>query len=129
MNKSQWYVLGIGLFILGSILRFVSPICLMSDADLLSACFIWRYSLTIPGLLFITLGIIFVIFGFLEPKRKHEIIKERESKILEEIARYMHKKGGIDKMSESKKDLKENTKFLEYLMKKYPEGKSLFIEK
>ena len=69
MNRIQWFVLGIGLLIFGNFLAGFPGIC-TGDGDLLVACFVRRYALVVPGLISGALGVIFVILGFLEYKKK-----------------------------------------------------------
>jgi len=70
MERSQWFVLGIGLFIFGTILINFANFCFGLSGDLLTACYVQRYAFTIPSLIMAGLGIIFFIIGLLEPKKK-----------------------------------------------------------
>jgi len=65
MNQIQWTILSIGLIAIGSFLLWMSPSCLsFIGSDLLSACYVRRYSFGIPGMILIPLGIIFSIVSF-----------------------------------------------------------------
>lgn len=68
MNKKQWLILGIGLFIFGIFLRSLAPFCASYSGDILTSCLIQRYSLSIPGLFSIALGILFTIIANFEKK-------------------------------------------------------------
>ena len=71
MNRHQWFVSSIGLIIFGSfLLRMASPACFSLEGDLLVSCFIRRYAYAIPGLISLGLGILFVLLGWLEFKKK-----------------------------------------------------------
>jgi hypothetical protein len=74
MNKAQWNVLGIALLILGPILLLgasaisCSPVSM--EADLLTACYVRRYSFSVPGLISIALGIAFLVCAAFEARKK-----------------------------------------------------------
>lgn len=99
MNKNQWFVLGIGLILMGFYFGFLSGIndCdelqsiyldmvdealtpnlngeyiqnLMSSGDAwVISCLDKNLNLTSISTISFTLGVIFIIFGFLEPKKK-----------------------------------------------------------
>ena len=97
LNRYQWLVLGVGLLILGSYLLYHTADCsprliefgkiavetksgeivldeqdaqlLQIDALLLIACNIRRYMVSVPALFAVTFGWIFLILGWLEPKK------------------------------------------------------------
>jgi len=66
MNRSQWFVLGFGLIILGYILMKFAMSCVGLDDAALIACYIQRYSYGVPALISIALGVLFFIMGSLE---------------------------------------------------------------
>ena len=82
MNRKQWLVLGIGLILYGFILHnsLISAVadCLANievkapdpnaTAEIISCSEMYTYLGAIDTLAF-TLGVIFVILGFLEPKK------------------------------------------------------------
>ncbi|MCX6742068.1 MAG: hypothetical protein NTX24_02745 [Candidatus Pacearchaeota archaeon] len=77
MNKTQWIVLGIGLLILFGYLSFMAPQGISSDhvqignIDLMLMMMYQReYAYTILASISGALGILFIICGFLEPKKK-----------------------------------------------------------
>jgi len=70
MNKTQWFVLNIGLIILGSYLLSMSASFCSGNDYLLVACYVRRYAYAIPGLICIGLGILFFFLALLEPKKK-----------------------------------------------------------
>ena len=122
MNKNQWYVWGIGLILLGSYLfKMASPYCnalILNDAQM-TACFVRRYAFSIPAIISMSFGWIFLISAWLEPKKKEEIIEEESNKAIKEIVKFMKKKGGIDEFLK-KKYKKETDTFMGYLREKYP---------
>jgi hypothetical protein len=63
MNKKQWSVLSIGLFMLGVFLLWIAPTCFLLEEGYLVSCTIRRYSLAIPGIIFMGLGIILSIIN------------------------------------------------------------------
>jgi len=72
MNKNQWFVLGIGLIILGSFLfMMATPSCIpfASSEELLTACYVRRYSYGIPAIISFFLGCLFNILGWISPKK------------------------------------------------------------
>jgi len=69
MNKAQWTVLGIGLFIVGIFLFYMRGSICLGGGDVLTACIIRRYSYVIPGLILSGLGIIFTIVGAYSSKK------------------------------------------------------------
>jgi len=69
MNKNQWLVLGIGLWISGWIIFTLRGGICIGNGDLLIACTVRRYAFVIPGLIMIFLGTIFVVLSWLEFKR------------------------------------------------------------
>lgn len=73
MNRTQWFVLGGGLFLLGIFLMSVggwgSCGAIMSDASFI-ACMIRKYAYAIPALISWALGFIFLVLGSLEKKKK-----------------------------------------------------------
>lgn len=71
MNRNQWFVLGIGLFIFGIFLESFAMFCVGLSGELLTACYIQRYAFGIPALISGALGVLFFIIGWLEPKKKH----------------------------------------------------------
>jgi len=74
MNKKQWFVIGFGLFLLSIYLfSFVnSSYCstLELNDEQITSCYIKRYSYGIPANISLTLSLMFIICGFLEPKKK-----------------------------------------------------------
>ena len=69
MNKNQWIILGIGLSLLGIFLLWMrGPICLSEMGDLLTACYIRRYSFSISGIILFAFGIIFTFVGLASKK-------------------------------------------------------------
>lgn len=119
MNRKQWYVLGIGLFLFGWFLEKFAMFCGGVSGDLLTACYVQRYSFTIPGLISAALGVLFVIMGFLEPKKKEDIAKKEEDEAIREMVKYIQDSGGIDKFSnKANKNLTKG--FSKDLRKKYP---------
>ncbi|MFH1801498.1 MAG: hypothetical protein ABH804_01550 [archaeon] len=80
MNRNQWFVLGIGFIIFSSYMFWnarISPFgfgycnALILNDEQMIACFIHRYLYVIPALISGCLGWIFLICGFLEPKKKN----------------------------------------------------------
>ena len=97
LNRYQWLVLGVGLLILGSYLLHHTADCsprliglgkiaeetiagetvldeqdvqlIQTDALMLIACNIRRYMVSVPALFAVTFGCIFLILGWLEPKK------------------------------------------------------------
>jgi len=70
MNKKQWFVFGIGFILLGSFLRvFGTGICTGNDS-LFVGCMIRRYAFNIQFIISYALGLLFLICGSLEPKKK-----------------------------------------------------------
>jgi len=69
MNKNQWYVLGVGLFFLGWFFLLFTGVC-SSTGERLTACYIRRYALSVPGLILVALGMLFSFMGWLEPKKR-----------------------------------------------------------
>ena len=73
MNRNQWFVWGIGLILLSSYLfKMASPYCnalILNDAQMTS-CFVRRYAFSIPAIISVVFGWIFLISGWLEPKKK-----------------------------------------------------------
>jgi hypothetical protein len=73
MNKIQWFVLGIGLIVFSSFMfTMASPYCnaMVLEGALLTSCYIRRYAFSIPAIISLVLGWIFVLCGFFEPKEK-----------------------------------------------------------
>ena len=53
------------------LLSFTGMACLgLSNDGLLIACYIRRYAYAIPGLVSFTLGFLFIVCAWLEPKKK-----------------------------------------------------------
>ncbi|MBS3162124.1 hypothetical protein J4476_05520 [Candidatus Woesearchaeota archaeon] len=71
MNRNQWLVLSIGLFLAGSILVNFSMFCGGFTDELLTSCMIQRYAFGIPSIIMGILGVLFFIIALLEPKKKN----------------------------------------------------------
>jgi len=74
MNKNQWFVFGIGLLFLGSYMLWnanLNGFCnaLILNDEQMTACFVRRYAYSVPGIIFGLLAWIFIICGWLEPKK------------------------------------------------------------
>jgi hypothetical protein len=71
MNRIQWLVLGIGLSLLGIFLiKLALGICLVEDTAIFVGCMVRRYAYAVPAMIIHALGLLFIICGFLEPKKK-----------------------------------------------------------
>lgn len=71
MKRSQWFVLGIGFILLGSLLiRLGLGACLVEDTSLFVGCMIRRYAYGIPAIFSYALGVLFLICGWLERKNE-----------------------------------------------------------
>ena len=73
MNRNQWFVLGIGSFIFGWGLWSFAGFCpalAIGENNLLTSCYIQRYAFAIPGMILSGLGVLFIICGFLETRKK-----------------------------------------------------------
>lgn len=68
MNKKQWRVLGIGLFVIGLTLLYMGTPGCFAEGDLLIACYIRKYAYAIPGLILVVFGTLFNILAELESK-------------------------------------------------------------
>ena len=74
MNRDQWFFFSLGLMSL-SIFLFAmasgSGICSSYSGEMMTSCFIRRYSFAIPAIITFFVSIVSLIFGFLERKKKH----------------------------------------------------------
>lgn len=72
MRRSQWYVFGGGLLLTSALLFKLTefPVCIADDTNLFVACWVRRYAYAIPALLTNAVGLICLVCGFLEPKKK-----------------------------------------------------------
>jgi len=74
MKKSQWIVFGIGLIVFSSYMFWNSNLlgfcnALVLNDEQMTACFIRRYSYSIPAIISGFLGVICLISGWLENKK------------------------------------------------------------
>ena len=71
MNKNQWFVLGMGLLFLGSLMFFyVNLNCSVGVFGLDESLMTCRYSYSRPAIISGVLGFLFLICSWLEPKKK-----------------------------------------------------------
>ncbi len=78
MNRKQWFVFGIGLLILWGYLSFMAYQGISEDHVPIDNLDLWlmmmyqrEYAYVILASISGTLGLVFLICGFLEPKQKH----------------------------------------------------------
>ncbi len=104
MNKNQWYALEIGLIILGIILLgMASNSCFNLSEERLIACYIRKYSYTIPGLISVGLGILAMFLAWLEPKKIEDKVPKEHKEIFK-LARLEHEVKELkDKLKKQKK--------------------------
>ena len=75
MNRKQWFVLGNGLFLIGTFLIMMANSyggcnALILNDEQMTACYVKRYLFSVPAILSALLGGLFVVLGFLEPKKE-----------------------------------------------------------
>ncbi len=58
-----------GLFFFGWAIMSFAGTCLGNTGDLLTTCYVRRYALSVPGIIMVSLGILFVLCGTLEKKK------------------------------------------------------------
>ena len=121
MNKSYWNILGASSFLFGTFLIIMSNLqsCYLIDGNLLAACYVRRYAFAIPAFIFAALGIVLLIIGWLELRRKKErtfldAIDEADRDI-----EAFTKKLGVENYR--KLDNKHQKILADYLSYKYPE--------
>ena len=71
MNKNQWFVLGLGLEIIGIVMFYYANLncALFSLGESVLTC---RYSYSRSAIILGLLGMLFLICSFLEPKKKND---------------------------------------------------------
>ena len=69
MNKNQWFVLGLGLEIIGMVMFYYANLncAVFNLGEGLLTC---RYSYSRPAIILGLFGMLFLICGWLEPKKK-----------------------------------------------------------
>lgn len=73
MNRNQWLSFGMGFIILSGYMFFEASswgLCSSYSNELITNCVIRRYAYAVPAIISLFLGWIFIICGFLEPKKK-----------------------------------------------------------